>query len=557
MKKLSIIIVLFIAKVTLAQVYPLDFSLPGESFAKLAPFAVNKNSVVTPKRFTVTGISSPTIISNFISDIITVPNPNGDTIWFGTGKGISRTTNRGVSFENFYGTEPFGDDDVSGIAIRSNWVVVSTATSREIDGEQRPVGTGIKVSSDYGATWTSYPQPIDGRFDTTIQYGISTIRVNPTTIDIYNLSYDICITRKNLTSDSLVFWITSWAGSVRKSTDFGATWQRVVIPPDNLNFITPSGGPYSFTLNPADPPSGNDNHKGFSVTAENDSTIYIGTAGGINKSTDWGESWTKYSYFNTGSGNGISGNFVVGLKVQRFAANSIVWAATNAGGRDEGPAGQPQFNAISYTSNGGANWFNTLEEGLFSHNFGFKDSIVYAATDFGIWRSYFTPPNFSWSKPSIIYDETIRDQIRTDLFYSVDSQGDSVWVGSGDGLARTTDTLTSPWVGKWKIFRAYQNFASTNESYAAPNPFSPGYEVARIYFKTGKTSSNVTIKIFDFAMFPVRTVIQNASRTSPDLIWTTWDGKRDDGSQVANGVYFYRIEIDKDETVWGKIIVLQ
>jgi flagellar hook assembly protein FlgD len=119
------------------------------------------------------------------------------------------------------------------------------------------------------------------------------------------------------------------------------------------------------------------------------------------------------------------------------------------------------------------------------------------------------------------------------------------------------DSLRSPWVSKWKIFRAYQNFASIEETYAAPNPFSPDDEVCRIYFKTGKSSASVTIKIFDFAMFPVRTVIQNASRSTPDVLWTTWDGKRDDGSQVANGVYFYRIEIDKDQTVWGKILVLQ
>ncbi|MCX7878069.1 MAG: hypothetical protein N2510_05430, partial [Ignavibacteria bacterium] len=137
------------------------------------------------------------------------------------------------------------------------------------------------------------------------------------------------------------------------------------------------------------------------------------------------------------------------------------------------------------------------------------------------------------------------------------SQGDSVWIGSGDGLARTTDTLPSPWVSKWKIFRAYQGITSTNETYAAPNPFSPDDELCRIYFKTGKTTSQVTVKIFDFAMFPVRTVIQNATRTSPDVIWVSWDGRRDDGVQVSNGVYFYRIEIDKDETVWGKILVLQ
>jgi len=385
--------------------------------------------------------------------------------------------------------------------------------------------------------------------DSTIQYGISTITALPVVVDEFNLSYDIEITKKNNSSDSLVFWITSWAGGTRKSTDFGATWQRVVLPPDAFNTITPTGGPYNFELNPRDPPLGNNNHKGFSVTAENDSTIYVGTANGINRSSDWGISWKKYNFDSTGTGNGVSGDFVVGLDVQKYGNNVIVWASSN-------PTKGGEFSAFSFSSNFGATWSNTLDV-AFTHNVGFKDSIVYGATDDGIWRSYFTPPGFSWSRPSIIYDELIRDQIRTNLFYAVDSQGDSVWVGSGDGLARTTDTLTSPWVGKWKIFRAYQNISATNESYAAPNPFSPDDEVCRIYYKTGKTSSNIIIKIFDFAMFPIRTVIQNASRTSPDVIWATWDGKRDDGTQVSNGVYFYRIQIDKDETVWGKILVLQ
>ncbi|MGH2575276.1 MAG: hypothetical protein ACRDFC_06205, partial [Ignavibacteria bacterium] len=299
---------------------------------------------------------------------------------------------------------------------------------------------------------------------------------------------------------------------------------------------------------------GNDNHKCFSVTSENDSTIYVGTAGGINKSTDWGVSWRKFSYSNTGSGSGISGNFVVALDFQRFGSNVILWGATNAAAPRTGAG---QFNAVSYTSDGGLNWANTLEDdAVFSHNFGFKDSIVYAATDNGIWRSYFTPPNFGWSKPSIIYDEETRDRIKTNFFYSAGSKGDSIWVGSGDGLARTRET-GSPWTAKWKIFRAYQPLASTNESYAVPNPFSPDDECVRIFYKTGKTSANITIRIFDFGMNPVRILLQNAPRNNPDVLWTLWDGKRDDGMQVANGVYFYRIEVDKDLTFWGKILVLQ
>ena len=66
----------------------------------------------------------------------------------------------------------------------------------------------------------------------------------------------------------------------------------------------------------------------------------------------------------------------------------------------------------------------------------------------------------------------------------------------------------------------------------------------------------MTIRIFDFGMNPVKVLLQNAPR-STGVQWTAWDGRRDDGMQVANGVYFYRIEVNNDLTFWGKILVLQ
>jgi hypothetical protein len=550
MRRILIIILLISFKISFAQVLPKEFRI--NQFAKLNT-AQNQidNSTKILRNIRFTPIESTVPISNFISDIIVV----GDTIWFGTGKGIARTYNNGNSFQNYYGTAPFGEDDVSGLTVFGKYVVVATAVSKKINNETFPAGTGIKVSSDYGNTWNAYTQPMEsgtGRFDT-LQYGNNLITALKVLVDVNNLSYDVLMTRKNLSSDSLVIWITSWAGELRKSTDYGATFSRVILPPDNLDSIYP-GGNYTGNNAFSYDPTVNDNHKCFSVAAENDSTIYVGTAGGINKSTDWGVSWRKYTYANTGTGNGISGNFVVDLSFQRYAQKTILWGATDIGGG----TGQ-QFAAISYTTDGGLTWGNTLsgaEESVFSHAVGFKDSLVYAATDNGIWRSYFTPPNFSWSKPSIIYDEEIKDWIRTNFFYAVDSQGDSIWVGSGDGLARTRD-LGSPWTEKWKIFRGYRNIASTTETYSAPNPFSPDDEVTRIHYKTGKASATVTIRIFDFGMNPVRVLIQNATRTGPDVQWTAWDGKCDDGRQVSNGVYFYRIEIDNDLTFWGKILVLQ
>lgn len=549
MKKSSLIILLFLYSGIYAQIAPNAFHISKNINLNKVVISNNQTDNITNHsrlRIVAEPESSP-IISNFISDIIVI----GDTIWFGTGKGISRTTNHGVSFQNYYNTAPFGTDDVSGLAVYKNWIVVGTAYSQEINGDFVPTGTGIKVSSDYGVTWVPYDQPTDSQADTLITYGTNPgnhITALPVTVTEDNLSYDILITKKNLTSDSLVFWIASWAGEVRKSLDYGAHFSRVVLPPDNLDSININGGPYVFNYNPRDPPQGSNNHKGFALCSENDSTIYVGTAGGINKSTDWGLSWRKFNYTNTG--HHINGDFVVGLKNQVYGNKSIIWAASNS-------AGSGQTNAVCFTSNGGQTWSNTLDEGLFSHNFGFKDSIIYAATDNGIWRSYFTPGSFTWSKPSIIYDETIKDQIRTNLFYAAASEGDSVWVGSGDGLARTIDSITAPWTGKWKIFRAFRTLASTSETYAAPNPFSPADEVVRIFFKTGKSSANITIKIFDFGMNPVKTLLQNAPRTETTEIWTAWDGKRDDGMQVANGVYFYRVEIDQDKPVWGKILVLQ
>ena len=551
MKKFLIIILLGCVHVSFGQVLPKEFKL-GQ-FTKIN---VQQNQTDQPNiiryNLRTSPIESNVIISNFISDIIVV----GDTIWYGTGKGVVRTYNNGNTFQSYYSTDPFGTDDVSGIAIYKNYVVVGTAYSKKTgENEYISTGSGIKVSSDYGNTWNAFPQPKDPnlgvRFDS-IAYGNNYIKSLLVTVDEQNLSYDISVTRKNLSSDSLVIWITSWAGELRKSTDYGSHFTRVILPPDNLDSIYP-GGNYTGNHSFAYDATANDNHKCFSVTAENDSTIYVGTAGGINKSTDWGVSWRKYNYENTGSGNGISGNFVVALNIQRFAGRTIVWGATNVGGGAQG-----QFAAISYTTNSGLTWKNTLggqDEAVFSHAVGFKDSLVYAATDNGIWRSYFTPPNFSWAKPSTIYDEEIRDRIHGDLFYAVDSQKDSIWVGSGDGLCRTRD-LGNPWTEKWKIFRGYRPVNSTEETYAAPNPFSPDDEVTRIYYKTGSPNSTVTIRIFDFGMNPVKVLLQNATRNA-GMQWTAWDGRRDDGMQVANGVYFYRIEVNGDLTFWGKVLVLQ
>ena len=501
----------------------------------------NGNSALT---VTVTPNKSATPISNFITDIL----KSGDTVWFGTGNGLMRTTDNFNSFDDYFGIAPFGEDDIAGLTVYANMVVASTAVSEEINGSSVPTGTGIKVSTDRGLNWNSYPQPVDGNADSIVNYGSNRIYALPVVVRQQNLSYDIAVTRAQNDPSNFVIWICSFAGGLRRSTDYGATWQRVLLPPDNLDSININESGYTFGLNPRD----NLNHRVFSIVAVNDSTLYVGTADGINKSTSWGVNWRKYNFQNTdptASENGISGNFVVSLDVQRYGGKEIVWGATR---RAESSA---EYDAMSFSSNGGANWISTLND-LKPNGMSFKDSIVYGFTDAGIWRSYFG--NFNWAKPGLIYDERTKDVLRTSQFYCGNHFGDTLYFGSADGLLQTRE-LGQPWIDKWRILRRIDpiNLSSDIKTYAAPNPFAPDDEVTRIFYKSTLSESKVTIKIFDFAMNPVRVLIQNATRTGTGELFTAWDGKNDNGAIAANGVYFYRIEIEGMDEVWGKILLLQ
>lgn len=480
-------------------------------------------------------------ISNFITDIY----KSGDTVWFATGSGIMRTRDKFNSFDYYVGLQPFGDDDIAGFALKDNVIAVGTAVGEQISGESVPTGTGIKVSTDYGNSWTGFSQPVDGQFDTSIVYGANTLYSLPVVVRQQNLSYDITITKTKNDLNNYTIWITSFAGGLRKSTDYGATWTRVLLPPDNLDSIY-IGGTYTFALNPRD----NLNHRAFSVKSVNDSTIIVGTANGINISTDWGISWRKYTNQNSGSGtNRVAGNFVVSLHVQRYGTMEIIWAATRRAEDNN------EVNALSFTSSRGQVWSYTLNgfspNGIFS-----KDSTVYGLTDAGLWRARYGV--FDWSKPSLIADPVTKDICKATNFYAGNHVGDTLYIGGTDGLLRTRETGIA-WASPWKIFRASAciDAGSDVKTYAAPNPFSPATEVTRIYYLTGKASAKVTIKIFDFGMNPVRTVIQNAPRTGTNEQFAIWDGKNNDGYVIANGVYFYRVEIDEDTPLWGKIILMQ
>ncbi|HVN49351.1 MAG TPA: hypothetical protein VMU30_11100 [Bacteroidota bacterium] len=490
--------------------------------------------------------------SNSINDIFVYR----DSVWLGTEKGLSLATQHGTSWTNFGGTPPFDTKGISAFAINDAVLWVATGYNTSTNGETVQTGGGFYFTKDRGKTWTYIAQPLDTAYDLvtinidgiptvfpldTITYGINRIPSLATTVTQQNITFDMALTKNTI-------WAASWAGMLRQSTDNGTTWHKVVLPSDNLNHIAPTDTLH-FYLYPMSGGLGNYNHLVFSVIAPNDSTLWVGTANGINKSTDGGISWTKFNYANQDSS--ISGNWVVALHEQHWSGHSILWASTQV-------VDTPEVNGISYTTNGGASWKTALL-GESIHNFSSQDSMIYAATDDGVFRSIY--PFTTWTLNGLISDAF--GQITQNAMYAVAAQGDSVWVGGSDGTALgyniIDDTTKKVFTATWKLFRAYQHIGTQHTTYSYPCPFSPGNEFVRLHYSLADRSSTafVTIRIFDFGMLPVKTVIQNVSRAGGNEYDELWDGRGDNKKFVANGVYFYRIDIENSDPIWGKVFVIR
>jgi photosystem II stability/assembly factor-like uncharacterized protein len=345
----------------------------------------------------------------------------------------------------------------------------------------------------------------------------------PGPTNVQNVTYDIALL------DGTV-WITSYGGGLQKSDNLGVTWE--VVTPD------------TFFFDPLD----NLNHRAFSAITV-DSVLWVGTAGGINKSLDRGRTWVNFSHQN--QPQPISGNFVVALAHQRYGGKDVLWGATvNAEDPNE-------FRAVSKSIDGGLSWSTTLE-GEFAHNFAFDDSVVYVATDNGLFKSI--DGGATWA----VFPQ-VRDRASGEAFYSTEifaaavGADGALWVGGSDGLAITRDNGLS-----WKIARAPQptGVEGAPNTYAYPNPFSPfrhlqigGDGHVRFQYSTDGPAT-VTVKVYDYAMKLVATVVEHKSIFGEGEHAEVWNGRNEKGDVVANGAYFYRIDVEGEGSYWGKLIVL-
>jgi subtilisin-like proprotein convertase family protein len=85
----------------------------------------------------------------------------------------------------------------------------------------------------------------------------------------------------------------------------------------------------------------------------------------------------------------------------------------------------------------------------------------------------------------------------------------------------------------------------------SPNPFNPMTEIS---FSVPQNAGLVRLEIFDVRGQKVRTLAQEALAAGQHT--RTWNGRHDDGRQVASGVYFYRLS-GRDFHQTRKMVVVQ
>jgi hypothetical protein len=459
----------------------------------------------------------------------------GSDLWLGTGKGLARTTDGGLTFSSFRNVPQFPTQSVFSLDIHGQTIWCSTGYTKDVQDASVQTGTGYAFSADYGSTWHTAPQPLDGRGDSLVVYGINTVRFLPIVVPEQNVTFDLAVT------DSAV-WVASWSSGLRKSTDNGQTWKRTVLPSRTRSSVSPTDTLGEYVVNPLL----DNNFLLFSVYPQTGNIIWAGSAGGVNKSTDGGISWRNLTVDNLSQS--FLGNWVIAIKGQALGTRTRVWIT------DWPAEGPNEVYGISCTDDSGATWQNFLA-GTKAYDFAFKDSIVYVASDDGLFRS--SDVGRSWVRSGSIVDPASGNTLTSSVFYAVAVIGDTVYGGNADGLVRTVDNGPHPFGSQWDVLRTNVPVGSPGATYAYPNPFSPRQGPIRIHYSTGGVGAAVTIELFDFGMNRVRTLLRNAQRSGTAEHDEIWDGKNDGGSFLPNGVYFYRVTVGDNDPAWGKVMVLQ
>ncbi len=366
---------------------------------------------------------------------------------------------------------------------------------------------GFAYSEDYGETWTRFPgsfKPFAIDFADSVYYigfeaGLlrDTIRIIPTESEFLT-GLDDVLGGDDDTTDVRSLMVTDdrlWVGSdlgMAFSVDLGVTWEKITVNPD--------------------------------PTVPDDTLSY---------------------FSNSADSTTISGNFVTAMAVQPHPAGERIWAATQQ-------TASNQENGISVTRTDGESWERRVV-GVRVWNFAFSGAYAYAAASEGLLKS----ENYgaTWDTITTFVDAVSGVTIPelTEVF-GVEAVGDTVWVGTDNGMAVSFDRAES-----WQTVFEFQE--DETEPYVTPTPFSPSERITPgvMYFHfLPPASGAVTITVFDFANRKVVELTGDHSVTAGE--WSHqdffWDATHEDGENVALGTYFFVIEYNDGSVQDGKLVVI-
>jgi hypothetical protein len=478
--------------------------------------------------------STPGITSNSIIDI----GHNSIGIWLGTANGASFSEDTAATWRT-YMDPPLPSVQISALAASTyhdtTYMWTTTTHTDRIQGDTYPFGDGLIMTKNNGEDWDTVRTP-----EQCYGYG--------------KLSYDLAMYRNHIYS-------ACFYGGLIRSTNNGANWYPLYLSSsDSLDYSLKS---YDLLTN-----------RYFSVKVDTSLapetiSVWGGTAKGLNRFI-----FTHYDnpsplvkqdtaiqyYYNLSdtlvpTQNLLPGNFVVGIGVHQIDTTTYIWAACRPGGGDSG-----QKYAIAYSADHGVTWITSLEVPAWDFAFN-GDTTFVSFGDYGI-------PSYGYGLAILVRDSSgeysdvqiVREMTDStgmkkyfnSPFYCVDYYAGQIWAGGADGTVRSTNGGQD-----WTVYRSQ---IDPDNYYAYPSPFSP-YTTERygttIHYKLDNPS-NVTIKIFDFNLDLVKTVIDNQNRAgSQEYDIDIWDGKNDVGDYVANGIYFFNIKLSTGPSWWGKVAVVK
>lgn len=438
------------------------------------------------------------------------------------------------------------------------------------DSEGEPqTAAGFAFSDNGGETWTyRFPQ-LDAQNDTTQVYGVSTLSalsvIVPQQSPPYDVDYD------PMTGDT---WVAGWASGLRKSSDMGATWDRVVLPPDTLDSIDPQL-PYTFEYAPIRGGVQQNGFLGFAVLVDEAGTVWAGTAAGVDRSDlsdidpETGDrGWRRFYFNNTGSS--VAGDFITSIEEQPLGDSAV---PVGDPGNPRNPVWIIGWPSDSGGENGLTVWLGDDDEGdpIFEtrlspanriYDTAFNGETVYVAGIDGLfisenngttWRTVDTFRNIGGDVIPLGPEVGVFSVAVT----NPGTPSATLWAGTDSAILKSTNGGQT-----WTAFRVNVPVNPDSpteavpdvESYAYPNPFTPGSDgYCRIRFDLTGGATTANVRIFDFGMSLVREFDANVESGANEVLW---DGLSDQGTRVANGVYFYVLDVN-GEQFDGKIMVLE